>query len=109
MDVTSLYTNIPQDEGIELVSKKCRDYYQEQPPIPVSDLQEILILILTENSFKFHGHHYLQIHGVAMGTRTAVSFANLYMACLETELLSKCPIKPLHFKRFIDDRLFLSV
>ena len=25
------------------------------------------------------------------------------MAKLETEMLSKCPIKPLHYKRFIDD------
>ena len=45
-----------------------------------------------KNSFRLNSKHYLQIHGTAMGTKTAdtaVSFANIYMAKIETESLSK--------------------
>ena len=44
---------------------------------------------------------YLQIHGTAMGTKLAVSFSNLFMAAVETEILSEST-KPLVWKRYID-------
>ena len=47
--------------------------------------------------------HYLQTHGTAMGTKMAVAFANIFMAKIETEILSKTRHKPIAFKRFIDD------
>ena len=49
----------------------------------------MLRLILKENSFQFNGKHYLQTHGTAMGTKTAVSFANIFMAHIETTILSE--------------------
>ena len=45
----------------------------------------------------------LQTHGTAMGTKMAVAFANIFMAKIETEILSKTRYKPITFKRFIDD------
>ena len=38
-----------------------------------------------------------------MGTTMAVSFANLFMAAVETEILSNSTKKPLVWKRYIDD------
>ena len=77
MDVTSLYTNIPQNEGIDTVCKAYDNFYKEPPhPIPTHFLREMLRLIPKENSFQFNGKHYVQIHGTAMGTKMAVSFAN---------------------------------
>ena len=38
-----------------------------------------------------------------MGTKMAVSFANLFMAAVETEILSNSTKKPLVWKRYIDD------
>ena len=38
-----------------------------------------------------------------MGTKMAVAFANIFMADIETEILSKSVIKPLIWKRYIDD------
>ena len=40
-------------------------------------LLEMLRINLKENSFQFNGKHYLQTHGTAMGTKTAVSFAKV--------------------------------
>ena len=42
-----------------------------------------------------------------MGTRMAPTYANLYMGYLENELLDKSPLKPLVWKRYIDDIFFL--
>ena len=57
----------------------------------------------TENSFEFHGNNYLQTHGVAMGTKTAVSFANIYVAEIETNLIQQSNTNPREWKRYIDD------
>ena len=60
-------------------------------------------LILKENSFQFNGKHYLQTHGTAMGTKTAVSFANIFKAHIETTILSRTVFKATVWKRYIDD------
>ena len=78
MDVSSLYTNIPQEEGIEIVCNAYETFHNNDPPIPTHYLREMLGVILTENSFEFNEKNYLQTHGVAMGTKTAVSFANIH-------------------------------
>ena len=55
MDVTSLYTNIPQEEGITTVCEAYEEFYEENPPIPTRYLRELLSLILQQNSFQFNG------------------------------------------------------
>ena len=63
----------------------------------------MLRLILKENSFHFNGKNYLQRQGTAMGTKMAVSFANIFMAAVETEIIGRSTTKPLTWKRYIDD------
>lgn len=103
LDVTSLYTNIPQQEGINTICRAYENFYGEKKPIPTHSLREILGLILQENSFEFNGLNYLQTHGTAMGTKMAVAFANIFMSAVETEILSLSKTKPLRWKRYIDD------
>ena len=107
MDVSSLYTNIPQEEGIEIVCKAYETFHNNDPPIPTHYLRELLGVILTENSFEFIEKNYLQTHGVAMGTKTEVSFANIFMAEIETNLMQQNNIKPREWKRYIDDVFYL--
>ena len=88
MDVTSLYTNIPQEEGITTVREGYEEFCERKPPIPARFLREMLIgLILQENSFQFSGKDYLQTHGTAMSTKMAVAFANIFMAKIEKEIV----------------------
>ena len=103
MDVTSLYTNIPQAEGITTICHAYDTFYTGTPPIPTHYLREMLKLILQENSFQFNGKDFLQTHGTAMGTKTAVSFANIFMAKIETAIIDQHSTKPLVWKRYIDD------
>ena len=103
MDVTSLYTNIPQEEGITIICKAYETFYQNKPPILSQYLADMLRLILRKNSFQFVGKNYVQGQGTAMGTKMAVEFANIFMSAIETEIINKSPHKPLVWKRFIND------
>ena len=100
MDVTSLYTNIPKEEGIKTVCEAYDTFHNNSPPIPIHYLREMLSLILKENSFQFNGKNYLQVHGTTMGTKMAVA---IFMAKIETQILSKTVKKPTVWKRYIDD------
>ena len=42
LDVSSLYTNIPQEEGIDVVCRYYEDHYEHKLPIPTSDLRELM-------------------------------------------------------------------
>ena len=103
MDVTSLNTNIAQQEGITTVCNAYEEFHQGNPPVPPRFLSEMLSLILQENSFQFNGKDYPQTHGTAMGTKMAIAFANTFMAKIEKEILRQSSIKPIFWKRFIDD------
>ena len=93
---------IPQNEGNEIVCKAHENFYKDNPPIPTYHLREMLRLFLKENSFQFNGKYYLQSHGTTMGRKVAVSFANIFMAHIET-ILSGTVFKPTLWKRYIDD------
>ena len=84
MEVTSPYTNIPQEEGINTVCRAFETFHKDEPPVPARLLDKALRLILQENSFQFNGGNYLQTQRTAMGTKTAVAFANIFMAKIET-------------------------
>ena len=103
MDVSSFYTNISQEEGTEIVCKAYDSFHNYNPPIPTCVLREMLGLILNENSFQFNGENYLQIYGTAMGTKMAVSFANIFMAKIETSLIQQRETKPKEWRQYIDD------
>ena len=50
------------------------------PPIPKRLLEKALKLILKENPSQFNGQSYLQTHGSAIGTKTAVALVNIFTA-----------------------------
>ena len=60
----------------------------------------MLKLILKENFSHFNGK---QTHETAMDTKTAVFFANIFMAYIQTTTLSKNVFKPTVWKCYIDD------
>ncbi len=110
MDVKSLYLTIPQEQGIEWVLT--RIYTSPSPPkYPIEFLRQLLVYILSHNIFKFGDHSFRQRSGIAMGTRCAPNFANIYMAVLEESFFehSERNGKPLptFYKRYIDDVLLI--
>ena len=101
MDVSSLYTNIPHNEGMEACRKALNSRLSQTPPTHY--LMEMIEQILTLNNFTFDGEHYLQTQGTAMGTKMAPSYANIFMTDLEERMLASTTARPMVWWRFIDD------
>ena len=65
IDVTSLYTNIPHNEGIEVCCfflYKCNDKH-----IPTETICDLIRIILNMNNFTSNDKRYLQKQGTATG------------------------------------------
>ena len=82
MDVRSLYTSIPNEEGLQAVEQTLMES-NRQEEIPV--VLKLLNQVLTLNNFVFNDEHFLQIKGCAMGTTCAPSCANIFMGRFESE------------------------
>lgn len=103
MDVVSLYTNIPHQDGLAAVK-----YFLSNSDLDVHipTILRLTELVLTLNSFSFGGQTYKQTRGVAMGTKMGPSYACLFVGFVENQALSQYPgPRPSLFKRFIDDCL----
>lgn len=118
LDVTSLYTVIPKDYGLNAIQ-----YWLNKYPTKLDSrfspqfILDSLNIILTYNIFKFKHCTYQQISGTAMGTKVAPKYAHLVMAFLELCVKSTC-LKHFgsvitekifyHYWRFLDDIIIIS-
>ena len=106
LDGKSLYTNIPNVEGIKPVKMSLKKYSKRTASTKV--ITTFLALILTLNNFIFNFKNYLQIKGCAMGTICAPSYANIFMDHFERKFIYPF-IKTfsLIYLRFIDNMFFI--
>ena len=91
----------------QTVCSACETFYLNKPQIQKAPLEQVLRLILRENSFHFNGKTYLQIHGTAMGTKMVVAFPNIFMSMVETDILSQSACWPLVWKHCTDNTFSL--
>ena len=104
LDVSSLYTNIPTEDGIHAALQAIENWKNKDPTCPpTSWLKKLLELILYKNVFRFNDKFYIQKQGTAMGTKMAPAYANIFMGTLESRILSQTNPSPIHWKRYIDD------
>ena len=102
LGVKSLYTNIPNKEGIKAVKESYEKY--KEKTVSTKVIITFLSLILTLNNFVFNCTHYLQTMGCAMGTICAPSYANIFMANFEAKhIYPYIKEKSLLYLRYIDD------
>ena len=101
LDVSSMYTNIDHESGLKAVREAFKD--NPDPTRPDEHILELLEISLKNNDFQFNGETFLQVKGTAMGKRFAPSYANIFMAHFEKEVMKKCYLKPSFYKRFLDD------
>ena len=112
-DIASLFTNIPIDETIEIISNhlfaNCT-YFED---FDRSMFTKLLSLSVKNCHFIFNGRIYQQIDGVAMDSLLGPLFANIFLSFHEKSWLHNCPasFKPLLYRRYVDDcfLLFRSV
>jgi len=86
-DVTSLFTNVPVDETIQILAEKALkdDWFNKQHNLNItkSDLVELLNIATKNQLFQFEGSLYEQTDGVAMGSPLGPLMANVFMCSIE--------------------------
>ena len=108
MDVRSLYTNIPNNEGMEAIRSFFRARAAPGDNILAKVICTFLTLILTLNNFVFNDENFVQINGCSMGTKCAPPYASLYMGWFENlHILPRIRNHISLYVRYIDDLLFI--
>ena len=102
MDVKSLYTVIPNHDGLRAL-KHLLDRRADQDH-PTSTILRLAELVLTLNHFEFNEDFYQQVCGVAMDTRMGPSYAFFFMGYIEHSFHNQYNgPQPLLYCRYIDD------
>ena len=85
-DVTSLFTNVPLQETIQIIAEKAfvDDWFNETHNLNItkSDLVQLLEVATKNQLFQFDGKLYEQIDGVAMGSPLGPLMANALISLL---------------------------
>ena len=103
LHITSLYTNIPHDEGIQS-TKEMLAIHKPPDNLPHNSyIIDLLELALTNNHFEYNDKYYHQMSGTAMGTKLEPSYAKLFMTRFEEKYVYTYPLQSKLWKRFIDD------
>ena len=63
----------------------------------------LLEFCFSTTNFKYNGKHFKQIFGTATGSPVSAVMANLIIEDLEEKALSSIVLKPLCWKRYVDD------
>ena len=89
MDITSLYTVIPNCKGL-LALKHFFDLRTVKEPSSET-LLRLAKLVLTLNCFSIAGSYYKQIDGMAMDTKMGPSYANLFVGYTNFSINATAP------------------
>jgi len=101
LDVCSLYTNIPNDEGIDAVREALNTHRPNEEKQTNSSIILLLNCVLNMNNFEFAGRHYLQVGGTAMGTRAAPNLAIIFMNSFEERHVYSYRTQPRLWLRYL--------
>ena len=104
-DVTSLFTNIPLWETIDIVINLI---FNHNPNLNITkkELKKLFLFATSQTHFIFNSKFYNQIDGVAMGSPLAPVLANIFMGFYESKWLNEYNFnKPKFYLRYVDDIL----
>lgn len=107
LDVSLLYTNISHKDAIDTIFH----FFSQLPPSPFRSpiliLRDLVYFVLKNNILSFNNEFFVQLHGVAMGTKLAPSLATLFLSITEYRYISQAHIKPSLWQGYIDDVFFV--
>ena len=104
-DVTSLFTNIPLQETIDIAINLI---FNHNPNLNITrkELKKLFLFATSQTHFIFNSKFYNQIDGVAMGSPLAPVLANIFMGFHESKWLNEYNLnKPKFCLRYVDDIL----
>ena len=106
MDVKGLYTNIPNNDGLQALK-----YFleKEELHIPIDCILRLSELVLTLNCFEFNGEFFTQVSGTMMGSPFSVNYSCLALSYQEKLIFGRYDgEKPVMYFRYIDDVVGVS-
>jgi hypothetical protein len=107
-DISSLYTNVPLDDTIQLILKNLYKTRTTPPTIKRDDMQQLLIFATKRSHFLFDGKLYDQIDGVSMGSPLAPLLAEIFLQDFEKKNSSTfTSMGIMYYKRYVDDTFAL--
>ena len=106
-DVSSLFTNVPIDEAVQVIRHRLTqdDTLADRTTLTPDQVAELLDTCLRSTYFCYGGDFYKQQEGAAMGSPVSAAVANLYMEFFEGLALTQSPdeCRPRIWKRYVDD------
>ena len=105
LDISSLFTNVPLDQVIDIC---CERLYHTSDSIPCpphreEDFRQLLTAAVTKTSFLFNDILYEQVDGISMGNPLGPVLANVFVDWLEEKYMSPHPAFPPTYVRYMDD------
>jgi hypothetical protein len=89
-DITDLYTMLPQEESINVLTEFLTHYgYHKVKGVPIDAIRKSARIVLTENVFVYEKKFYRQLLGGAMGSAFTLTLANIFMWKWEKELVRR--------------------
>ena len=104
-DITSLYTNVPKIETIEILTNLIYDNNLNIRGMTRNEFKLMLEYAINNTFFFFNNDYYEQIDGLAMGSPLSATLAKIFLCFHERDWIGNCPLdfKPLYYKRYVDD------
>ena len=104
-DVTSLYTNIPIIDTLNIIKDYVHsdDQFARKTAIPQDKFLDLVNLVLTTTWYTFNSQFYQQTDRVAMGGPASSTTAEIYMQAHESTAISTALHPPKVWERFVDD------
>ncbi len=103
LDVVSLYTNIPHQQALAIISRLLHAKRPAYLKPSNQDLTRLLALVLSLNHFELNNTFWTQRGGVAMGSKVSPTVANLSVEDFENKYVYSYHLQPLIWLRFIDN------
>ena len=104
-NVKSLFTNVPLDRTINIISKRIYDDTELRISISRNELKELLLLCRKKVHFIFNGKIYMQVDSVAMASPLRAVLADIFVIELEKAILPELVECIKYWKRYVDDMI----
>ena len=98
-DISSLFTNVPLAETIQICAETLYNDFLTPPPLPRNVFVELMHLATSSVEFSFNNNMHCQIDGVAMGSLLG---PDIFVGYQELKLFSNTN-KPLANFRYVND------
>ena len=100
-DVDSLFTKIPVEETIEYIIYQISNESKFPQTCSKTIFRRLMYKLTTECAFQFNQNLLKQTEGCSMGGPLSVTLADIHMTRTEKDIVT--PLKPVFYKRFVDD------